>query len=152
MHPFFQDYLELLADHHLNLEKAIDGLSVNALQWTPDPDINSLTVLVVHLTGAERYWIGDVAAQMPSNRNRSAEFEAEGLNEEALRERLQANRDFAREALERLTLEDLEQERVTPAGDGRKVTVGWALLHALEHTALHAGHAQLMRQLWQQQA
>ncbi|MBI5668815.1 MAG: DUF664 domain-containing protein [Chloroflexi bacterium] len=150
MHPFFQDYLDRLAELHLELEKAIDGLSLDALQWTPDPDINSLTVLVVHVTGAERYWIGDVALQLPSNRNRASEFEAEGLNEEALRERLQASRDFAREALDRLRLEDLDLPRASSM-DGREVTVGWALLHALEHTAQHAGHAQMMRQLWQQQ-
>ncbi len=151
MHPFFTDYLERLATLHLEIEKAIDGLSVDALQWTPDPDVNSLMVLVVHLTGAERYWIGDVALEQPSNRNRPSEFEAAGFNEEDLRARLQASRDFAREGLERLTLADLEQTRHAPLTN-REVTVGWALLHALEHTAIHAGHAQIMRQLWQQQA
>ena len=28
--------------------------------------------------------------------------------------------------------------------------VAWALLHALEHTAIHLGHMQIMRQLWEQ--
>jgi hypothetical protein len=29
--------------------------------------------------------------------------------------------------------------------------IAWSLLHALEHTALHLGHMQLTRQLWEQQ-
>jgi hypothetical protein len=28
------------------------------------------------------------------------------------------------------------------------ITAGWALNHALAHTALHIGHAQITRQLW----
>jgi hypothetical protein len=51
--------------------------------------------------------------------------------------------------LEKLTLKDLETLSISPR-DGRKLTVAWALAHALEHTALHAGHMQIMRQLWEQ--
>lgn len=151
MHPFFEDYLERQATLHAELEQAMSGLSVNALNWSPDPDINSMAVLVVHLTGSERYWIGDIAAQKPSNRNRAAEFEAEGLDEDDLRQRLTDSRAFARQTLESFTLAELEQKRFAGMNE-REVTVGWALLHALEHTALHAGHAQLMRQMWEQQA
>jgi hypothetical protein len=151
MQPFFEDYLERQAELHIELEQAISGLSVSALNWSPDPDINSLAVLIVHLTGAERYWIGDIAAQVSSDRNRAAEFEVEGLDEDNLRQRLTDSRTFARQTLESFSLSDLEQKRYTPMNE-REVTVGWALLHALEHTALHAGHAQLMRQMWEQQA
>jgi hypothetical protein len=28
--------------------------------------------------------------------------------------------------------------------------VGWALCHILKHTALHLGHLQITRQLWEQ--
>jgi ankyrin repeat protein len=28
--------------------------------------------------------------------------------------------------------------------------VAWCLAHALEHTALHLGHMQITRQLWEQ--
>ena len=36
--------------------------------------MNSMNVLVVHLIGAERYWIGDVIAGEPSGRDRESEF------------------------------------------------------------------------------
>ena len=33
--------------------------------------------------------------------------------------------------------------------DDRNFSAGWALAHALEHTAPHLGHAQVTRQLWE---
>jgi uncharacterized damage-inducible protein DinB len=106
-------------------------------------------VLVVHLTGAERYWIGDVALGEPSNRDRNAEFKVREVGMEALRQRLDDTLSYASAALERLTLQDLEATRTSPR-DGRTFTVAWALLHALEHSNQHLGHIQIMRQLWEQ--
>lgn len=34
--------------------------------------------------------------------------------------------------------------------DGQKFSVSWSLLHVLDHTAIHLGHIQLTRQLWEQ--
>ena len=69
---------------------------------------------------------------------------------DALRARLADASVYAQNTLTRLTLGDLEQERVSPR-DGRMFSVAWALLHALEHTAIHLGHIQITRQLWEQQ-
>lgn len=107
-------------------------------------------MLIVHLTGAERYWIGDVALGDTSNRDRAAEFSVSSIPLDALQARLADASDYAQSALTRLTLGDLEQERVSPR-DGRKFSVAWALLHALEHTAIHLGHIQITRQIWEQQ-
>jgi hypothetical protein len=148
MEPFFRDYLECLQRLHERIELALEGLPQAALDWTLGPDTNSLCVLVVHLTGAERYWIGDVVAQEPSGRDRQAEFRARGLDAGALRERLGDTLDFCQRVLEGLTTGDLAAPRVSPR-DGREFTVGWALAHALEHTALHLGHIQITRQLWE---
>jgi uncharacterized damage-inducible protein DinB len=112
--------------------------------------MNSIAVLVVHLTGAERYWIGDVVMGDVSGRDRAAEFRTGGISLDALQARLAASTAYAHHALARLALADLEQERVSPR-DGRKFTIAWALLHALEHTALHLGHIQITCQLWEQQ-
>jgi uncharacterized damage-inducible protein DinB len=151
MQAFFADYLERLAALHRDIEQAIGGLTPAALDWTPAPDTNSIAALVTHVAGAERFWIGDMAAQMPSNRDREAEFRAGGLDEAALRQRLAQADDFARQAIESLTLADLDAERRSPRTD-RTFTAGWALLHALEHTAMHLGHIQLTRQLWEQES
>ena len=111
--------------------------------------MNSLCVVVVHATGAERYWIGDVAGRDPSGRDRAAEFRAHGLDAAALKRRLDETLAHSRGVLEGLTSQDLEDLRVSPR-DGRKFTVAWSLAHALEHTAIHLGHMQIVRQLWDQ--
>ncbi|HEY3473576.1 MAG TPA: DinB family protein, partial [Anaerolineales bacterium] len=68
---------------------------------------------------------------------------------DVLRKRLADSLEYARNALNKFTAQDLETKRVS-ARDGRSFTVAWALLHALEHTTLHLGQIQMTRQLWEQ--
>jgi uncharacterized damage-inducible protein DinB len=147
---FVTEYLNRLQVLHADIEEAISDLPVDALDWKPAPDMNSICVLVVHLTGSERYWIGDVASQDPSNRVRETEFVARGLSAGELKQRLAGTLDYARKVLEPLAPPDLEVRRSSMREEA--VTVWWALLHALEHTAIHVGQIQLMSDLWRQKA
>ena len=149
MQTFFKDYLNLLQDCHNSILEALDGLPPAALDWTPGNDMNSISVLVVHLTGAERYWIGDIAAQDPTARDRDAEFRVRDVEMDVLKKRLADNLEYAHNTLDKFTIQDLETTRVS-ARDGREFTVGWALLHALEHATVHLGQIQITRQLWEQ--
>src|SRR5687768_3733926 len=149
MQTFFTDYLNLLQERHNEILEALAGLPPAALDWTPGPDMNSISVLVFHLTGAERYWIGDVAAQDPKERDRDAEFRVRDVEADFLKKRLADNLEYARSTLSNSKPEDLEATRVS-SRNGQTYTVAWALLHALEHTALHLGQIQLTRQLWEQ--
>jgi len=149
MQTFFNDYLNLLQECHNDIHDALEGLPPAALDWTPGSDMNSISILVFHLTGAERYWIGDVAAQDPIERDRDAEFRIHDVGMDVLKKRLADNTEYARTALEKFTIQDLETTRVS-ARDGREFTVAWVLLHALEHATLHLGQIQLTRQLWEQ--
>jgi uncharacterized damage-inducible protein DinB len=149
MQAFAADFLSSLESQHAEIERAIDGLPPAALDWSPGPDMNTIGVLVVHLTGAERYYLGDVIAGEPSNRDRPAEFQTRGLDAGALKARLQTATDYARRILDGLTLEDLETNRTVPR-DGSQRSVASCLLTVETHTALHAGHIQLTRQLWEQ--
>lgn len=148
MEPFFEDYLERLHKLDSDFLAAFEDLPAEALDWVPGADMNSFCVLVVHTAGSARFWIGDVALGEPSGRVRAAEFQANGLSLDELKARFAALEDYARAGLERLTVADLAA--VSPVVfDGKPVTVGWGLLHALEHTGLHLGHAQITRQLWE---
>lgn len=149
MQTFFKDYLNLLQDCHDQILKALEGLPPAALDWSPGHEMNSISVLVFHLTGAERYWIGDVAARDPTARDRDAEFRVHDMGMELLKRRLTDNLDYTRNALEKMSLPDLESTRLSPSS-GREFTVAWALLHALEHATEHKGQIQLTRQLWEQ--
>ncbi len=144
---FFEEYLATLETCHTNILKTVEELSKSALDWSPGPDMNSIAVLIYHLTGAERFWIGDVVAQTPSGRDRDAEFKVKDVGLDVLKSRLDKNLDYVRGAMQKLPLADLAETRVTP--DGRTVTVAWALLHAVEHSGIHRGHIEIMRQLWQ---
>jgi uncharacterized damage-inducible protein DinB len=146
---FYADYLSNLQEYHDGIREALKDLPQAALDWAPGPGINSINVLAVHLVGAERYWIGDVAAGVPSGRDREAEFLAHGLSAEELLQKLSVVEDFTRKSLETFALEGLDEKRISPS-NGREVTVGWALCHALKHTSLHLGHIEITRQLWEQ--
>lgn len=149
MNRYFANYVALLSDLHQHMSNAISGLTTEALDWMPGADMNSLCVLVVHVTGATRFWVGDVVMGEASGRDRAAEFTANGWDAAALQKRLDDTLAYVRGACERLTLADLE--RVTDKEwRGQPVTVDWALGHALEHMGLHLGHAQITRQLWDQ--
>jgi len=148
MQAFFNDYLNLLQECHNDILQALDGLPPVALDWTPGHDMNSISVLAFHLTGAERYWIGDVAAQDPTERDRDAEFRVHDVDIDVLKKRLANNLEYARNVLDKMDIQDLETIRVSAGG--REFTVAWALLHALEHASLHLGQIQITRQLWEQ--
>lgn len=143
------EYVERLQTLHTGMKRIVNGLPQAALDWTPGPEMNSLHVLAVHVAGSERYWIGDVAGNDPSGRDRDAEFRSGGLDTHALIDLLDRTLAHSRAVLEGLEPADLEDVRQAPR-DGRQVTVAWCLAHALEHTALHLGHMEITRQLWEQ--
>lgn len=149
MEIFFVDLLDRFQELHDEVEKILKNLPVEALDWRPGEQMNSLTVLVMHLTGSQRFWIGDVALAQPSQRDRQAEFQVQNLDKAALLQRLKECQAYTQSALENLTLVDLEKSHWTDK-DSKPVTAGWAIAHALEHTAIHVGHMQMLRQLWEQ--
>uniref|UniRef100_UPI0035ADAA00 DinB family protein n=1 Tax=Promineifilum sp. TaxID=2664178 RepID=UPI0035ADAA00 len=129
------------------IEAAVAGLPAAALDWKPGPEMNSIAVILAHTAGAWRYWVGDVAGGQPSGRVRADEFETRDVDAAEMLGRLRAALDTGREVLAALDPATLGETRTAGMFDEQR-TVGWALLHALEHTALHAGHIQLTRQLW----
>jgi hypothetical protein len=151
MSAFTDAYLERMTELHQEIEQALAGLPQEALDWLPAPGVNSIAILVTHIAGSERYWIGDVAVQEASGRDRDAEFRAAGLDEDSARARLAQSLAYARDALPRLPEGSYGLLR-SAAYRGKPVTTMWALLHALEHLGIHLGHVQMVRQLWEQQA
>jgi hypothetical protein len=148
-------FYEALADRfhelHGDIQRDLDALPPQALDWKPGPEMNSISVIIVHLTGAERFLVGDVVMQESSNRDREAEFRIAGMSKADLIQRINDTEAYLRAAFEKLNLSDLETERIHPR-HGDQVSVSWAILHALEHTATHVGHINLTVQLWHQKS
>ncbi len=147
MEKFFEECLITLEACHNNILKTVAGLPDSALDWQPGPDMNSIAVLIYHLTGAERFWIGDIVDQTPSGRDRAAEFKVKNVGPDVLKDRLDKNLEYIRNVMEKLSTKDLAETRL--ARDGQTVTVAWSLLHAIEHSGIHRGHIEMTRQLWQ---
>jgi uncharacterized damage-inducible protein DinB len=145
-HQFFVDYLGLLEGLQRRLHKDVRDLPAEAMDWSPGPEMNSVAVLLAHITGVLHEGI-DIALGEHPGRVREQEFQTRGVLSAEMLRRLDAVIDYARGALPRLGLEDLDQARQDEDGT---VTCGWALLHALEHAYLHLGHAQLTCQMWRQ--
>ena len=149
MYQFYADYLDNLALLHADMVKAVHHLPAEALDWLPYKGGNSITVLVVHSAGAEKFWIGDVVAGEPSGRDRPAEFKAQGLSPQQLESHLNESLGYAELVLNKLELDDLKTVRRDPRND-REVSVASALAHTLKHTALHLGHIEVTREIWLQ--
>jgi DinB superfamily len=149
MIPFYEELFGRFHELHADIKQALESLPPEAMDWTPGTDMNSVSVLVAHLTGAERYLVGDVVMSDPSNRDREAEFRVAGLAKNDLLLRLTDTEAYTKAAFETLKLSDLETTRTHPR-HGNQVSVTFALTHALEHVATHLGHIQLTVQLWQQ--
>ncbi len=143
---FFTDYLERLENLQNRLHKEVRDLPAETMDWSPGPKMNSVAVLLAHITGVLHEGI-DLALDNPPSRVRQQEFQTCGVLSAELLRRLDEVIDYARVALPRLVLEDLAQARQDEDGP---ITCGWALLHALEHAYLHLGHLQLTCQMWRQ--
>ncbi|MDE2859445.1 MAG: DUF664 domain-containing protein [Chloroflexota bacterium] len=147
MDALFADVISRLEAMRADYFVCLDGLSSEELDWSPGPEMNSLCVLAVHVTAAERFWIG-IAIDDVIERDRPAEFRARGHSLGELQARFSANINFYRNAFASQSVGRLSEEVSFEFLDRRiNCRRGWALLHALDHSAEHLGHAGMTRQL-----
>jgi len=151
MKPFFHDLLNRFDALHGEIKQSIHGLSMEALDWVPAGETNSINVLVTHLAAAEKFWAVDIALGKDSDRERPKEFLVSGLQEAELIQILDSTLEELKIAFEKLTVSDLEQMRHSKPHQ-MDMSAGWAILHALEHTAIHVGHIQITVQLLERAA
>ncbi|GIK72858.1 MAG: hypothetical protein BroJett021_18460 [Chloroflexota bacterium] len=140
--------LHRLEELHNSMKQVLAVLPADALDWSPAQEVNSVAVLVAHVCGSERFWIGEKVGGLTIQRDRDAEFVVRGIDGAELAAMLDDTLAMARSVLGILSLADLTR----PAGaskNGFVYDVAWALQHALEHVALHTGHIELMRQWWE---
>ena len=97
MEPIFAGAFSRLEEMHQGYFDYMNGLSTEELDWSPGPEMNSLCVLGVHVTAAERFWIG-IGIDEITRRNRPAESSPLYALED-LRRGFEANIAFYRAAL-----------------------------------------------------
>ena len=134
------------ADYLRKIGSCLDVLSEADVWWRANEQSNSIGNLVIHLEGSTRKWILNVVAGRNLPRDRDAEFAERGpIEKSALLARLRstmADVDGVLATLDEATL--LEQRRLS---EDETVTVLWAVLHALEHFAMHTGQIILITKL-----
>lgn len=145
-----QNYLHRIENLRGQISNLIADLPAEALNWRPikgvdDHATNSLGVLAAHVAGAEHFWMAEVVGGFPATRDREAEFAFHVSDASELRFRLEKSAAETKAVLEMLTETDLNSTRQV---QGRSVPVRWAILHVVDHMALHLGHMQITYQLW----
>lgn len=106
---------------------------------------NTIGILLRHMAGSERYWIGSVVGGEPSHRNRDAEFGHDSLSKSVLLEELRSVQAQTKQILSRTRSADLDAPvRVERARGAVEKTKAWAIIHATQHLAYHLGQVRLM--------
>lgn len=115
------------------------------------PESNTAFALATHLIGSAEYWVLALAGGHAIQRDRLAEFHASGSGVELVA-RYERWLAALPAVLNTLPAERLEQPaqvdpRFHPSLENEPMTIRDALLHAVEHCAIHQGHLELTRQL-----
>ena len=140
---------ELFRAVHAEFRQSIEGLTADALNWTPVTDANSIAALVVHTLGSEAEVLRAVRT-IPGDRDRDAEFRARAETVIDLVAQLDAGDAFLAEMTGGMTPADLTAMR--PRGDRPPRTgLDW-LISNYGHAREHLAHVQLTRQLFEARA
>jgi uncharacterized damage-inducible protein DinB len=145
----FATVLERIAHNALAQFKDITDVDLNRPLELPES--NTAFVLATHLIGSAEYWVLQLAGGQDVHRDRPSEFRATGTGAE-LAARYERWLAAMQELLPTLPDEHLDQPVNVPPSyrstlDEKPMTIRDALLHAVEHCALHQGHLELTRQL-----
>jgi uncharacterized damage-inducible protein DinB len=156
MHPYAHALDFYLHDLANSILVQLDGIPEDDLNhWLPEAatgEVNTFYAIATHVAESGAYWIVHLAGGVDMNRDRLAEFRATGTLAH-LQERYRDWLSESSDVIRRLTDEDLAVsfERVGDPAQGTRtmqLTKAQCIVHAFEHTALHLGHVQVQRQLW----
>lgn len=148
----FESHLRQILDDFLTAIRGIPADDLNtwkpAMAVTGDQEITTFAAMGVHVAGAGEYMTLTAVGGAPDTRDREAEFVATATYDE-----IAARFDAWLRQLHDLLGRTTEEHLAAPCATRRFADRGWtnaqALLHALDHSALHLGHAQIQRQLWE---
>ncbi|WP_055589956.1 DinB family protein [Peterkaempfera griseoplana] len=146
--------LEFLESQRSAVRRAAQGLSDQQAAVRPTAGELSIGGLVKHLARTERGWFSVILAGRPDPLpDRAAHWDEEftALPGETLAGLLATYEEVARETAEVVrALPDLELTVQLPEAPwfppDAKCSARWILLHMIEETARHAGHADIVRE------
>ena len=142
-------YIELFKSAHQQMRDIIVNMSEDELIWCPiEGETNSASVLMIHVLGAERFRIHQIAGGIDVNRDRESEFVPSSVTLDNLLDYLKEVDADTQKVFESLPSSALD--KIVPAVRSyeKDEPVRWHVLHTVEHFGIHIGHLSLNRQLY----
>lgn len=153
MDPLIAAHWKMLDDLHRQIVELVAPLSDEALNRRVPGLRNTVGILLRHVAGSERYWIGEVLGGRPAHRRRASEFEHDRVDGATVLAELARVRAGTREVLESLRPQDLLADVPVERSTGpARETKAYALLHAIAHAAYHLGQLRYLVTLLRQKA
>ena len=110
-------------------------------------EMNTFAALAVHTVSAAEFHALHMVGRQPTDRHRDSEFEATASIED-IEARFERFLTGLHDVLEGMTESDFGGEPAPDRPDLNWTNADW-LMHTLDHVALHTGHLQIHRQLWE---
>lgn len=110
-------------------------------------EMNTFAVIAVHTVSAAEFHALHMVGRQPTDRVRETEFSATTTFGEMER-RFGAFLDAFHTMLDGLTDADFGADALREENQPEQTNAAW-LMHTLDHIALHTGHLQIHRQLWE---
>jgi len=129
--------------------RKIEGLDAEGLRRSPVASGTSLGGLVKHLAYVERHWFGSTYGGLQleypwTDEDPDADFR---LDESETVESLTAFYQDECTRSREIVAANPDLDHVVPATRERMVSLRWILVHMIEETARHAGHADIIREM-----
>lgn len=149
-------YVAQMDDVRRRTKAYVKDLTQEQLAWHPQPNVESIGTLLLHIAAVERSWIGEDIEHRPMGEEWKIGFpirfgipQISGKPLAYYFEQLNAIRAETHAALARLTDDDLQQA-ITPLDSGdstEQYSIEWILYHLVEHEAHHKGQIAVMKRL-----
>jgi hypothetical protein len=135
----------------LDTMRGVPDDAINA--WKPaaategSHEMNTFAAIAVHTVSAAEFHALHMVGRQPSSRVREVEFSAPTTLDEIER-RFAAFLDAFHTLLVGMDEAAFGADALIEEGQPQRTNAGW-LMHTLDHIALHTGHLQIQRQLWE---
>lgn len=150
MDPMVAPYAKILDNIHKDTAAIVAPLSNDAINRHVPGLQNTVGILLRHMAGSERYWVGEVVGGIAAHRNRDAEFAGDRVEKTAALAEVDRAAATTRQVLSGLSAADLLTEvEVRRGPETQKETRGQSLLHATQHLAYHLGQLRIVAKLAQ---
>jgi uncharacterized damage-inducible protein DinB len=129
----------------------VDDLTPEQLRWTPADGSNSIASIIRHLWYVEEWWFHEclqgLKPELPYDPDGDQDQDFVVPDQLTATELVDTYRGVWERANAAIAQMPLETVAKHPKGAERGVTLRWILVHMIEETARHAGHADITRQL-----